>query len=137
MLRLIRILIHNGLSVLATWLTFILCVNMAVLIIYEDSFFFFPAIQRGKYLKSIELYLLFFCNSTFALFFFFLIFILRLLVLWKSLTWFEFKFPLKLLLDECHTLGFQNHFKTAIFCSFVNRVDIIDITVYLKHEIKI
>nr|CAB3262978.1 uncharacterized protein LOC100186076 [Phallusia mammillata] len=44
---LMRILVQNGLSLLGTWLTVATLVNLAVVIIYEDSFGLEAAVQRG------------------------------------------------------------------------------------------
>nr|CAB3262977.1 uncharacterized protein LOC100186076 [Phallusia mammillata] len=47
-LWLMRILIQNGLSTLATWLTVATLLNLADIIIYEDSFGVTPAVLRGN-----------------------------------------------------------------------------------------
>jgi len=51
-LALMRILIHNGLCTIATWLTVATLLNLADVLIYADSFGQSVAIQRGKWIVN-------------------------------------------------------------------------------------
>jgi len=48
MLWLVRIIIQNGLCLPATWLTIATCLNLADVIIYQDSFGLPLAVTRGR-----------------------------------------------------------------------------------------
>ena len=48
MLWLVRIFIQNGLGLLATWLFVLVCFALGDVLLYIDSFSFFPAIELGK-----------------------------------------------------------------------------------------